>query len=120
VNEAIALGRRIAVAEGEKDVDNLWSIGIPATCNAHGASQPDKAPKWTRKHSEQLRDADIVALNDNDTAGYAHAEATCHLSNGIAARICRLDLAPHWPGMPKGADVSDWLRLGHTGRSSTR
>jgi hypothetical protein len=42
VNEAIALGRRIAVVEGEKDADNLWAIGIPATCNAHGASDPRK------------------------------------------------------------------------------
>jgi hypothetical protein len=114
VNEAIALGRKVALVEGEKDVDNLWAIGIPATCNAHGASEPGKAPKWTRKHSEQLRGADIVVFNDNDAAGYEHAEATCRLSNGIAAHICRLDLAQHWPGMPKGADVSDWFQLGHT------
>jgi hypothetical protein len=114
VNEAIALGRRIAVAEGEKDVDNLWKIGIPATCNAHGASEPDKEPKWTKAHSEQLRDADVVVFNDNDPAGYAHADATCRLAYGVAKRICRLDLALHWPEMPAGKDVSDWLAAGHT------
>jgi hypothetical protein len=112
--EAIALGYRIAVAEGEKDVNNLWALGIPATCSPHGASEPDRKSKWTAAHSEQLRGADIVVFNDNDPAGYAHAEETCRLSIGIAKRVCRLDLALHWPDMPAGADVSDWLAKGHT------
>ena len=116
VNKAIAQGREIAVVEGEKDVDNLWSIGVPATCNAHGAHDPLKQqqPKWYREHSEQLRNANIVVLNDNDAAGYAHADATCRLSVGIAKRVQRLDLKPHWPEITKGGDVSDWLDAGHT------
>jgi Protein of unknown function (DUF3631) len=65
-------------------------------------------------HSEQLRGADIVVLNDNDAAGYAHADATCRLSFGVAQRVRRLDLAKHWPEIPKGGDLSDWLALGHT------
>src|SRR5262249_54574793 len=65
VAQAIAEGRVVAVVEGEKDADNLWRLGIPATCNAHGASEPDKRPKWTNKHSAQLAGADIVVLNDN-------------------------------------------------------
>src|SRR5262249_46821246 len=43
-----------------------------------------------------------------------HAEATCKLSLGIAKRVRRLDLAPHWPDMPKGADGDDWLAQGHS------
>jgi hypothetical protein len=65
---AIAAGKFIAVVEGEKDVDNLWRIGIPATCNAHGASDvtknPKAKPKWTERHSEQLCGADLVVVND--------------------------------------------------------
>jgi len=116
VNEAIALGHTIAVVEGEKDVDNLWRIGIPATCNAHGAHDPTttEKPKWYLEHSQQLRGAPIVVFNDNDAAGYAHADATCRLSVGIAKRVRRLDLKPHWPDIPKGGDVSDWLHAGHT------
>jgi putative DNA primase/helicase len=114
VKKAIAAGRVIACVEGEKDADNLWSLGIAATCNAHGASEPSKKAKWTKAHSEQLRGADIVVLNDNDPAGYEHADTTCKLSLGVAKRVRRLDLAPHWPDMPKGADISDWLVLGHT------
>jgi putative DNA primase/helicase len=117
--EAVANGQTIAVVEGEKDANNLWRIGIPATCNAQGASELGKRPKWIRGHSEQLRGADIVVLNDNDAPGYAHADATCTLSLGIAKRVRRLDLALHWPNMPAKADVSDWLAAGHSGEDLT-
>jgi AAA domain len=112
VNEAIALGKPIAVVEGERDADNLWRIGIPATCNAHGASESSKKPKWTEAHSAQLRGADIVVFNDNDEPGYAHADVTCRLSLGVANSVRRLDLKLHWPEMPERNDVSDWLERG--------
>jgi putative DNA primase/helicase len=115
VKKAIDEGRIIACAEGEKDADNLWGIGIAGTCNAHGASEPGKRAKWTRAHSEQLANADLVVFNDNDAAGYEHADATAKLSLGIARRVRRLDLTNHWPEIPKGGDVSDWLAAGHTG-----
>jgi hypothetical protein len=53
--EAVANGQTIAVVEGEKDANNLWRIGIPATCNAQGASELGKRPKWIRGHSEHRR-----------------------------------------------------------------
>ena len=71
VQSAIAAGRVVCIAEGEKDVDSLWRIGVAATCNAHGASEPGKKPKWMAKHSAQLAGADLVVLNDNDAAGDA-------------------------------------------------
>jgi putative DNA primase/helicase len=114
VAKAITDGRIVLIAEGEKDVDGLVALGFAGSCNAHGASESGKAPKWTKTHSEQLRGADIVVLNDNDAAGYAHADTTCKLSLGIAKRVRRLDLAKHWPEIPKGGDVSDWLAAGHT------
>jgi Protein of unknown function (DUF3631) len=112
VAEAIEQGRVIAVVEGEKDADNLWKLDIPATCNAHGASEIEKKSKWTAKHSEQLSAADIVVLNDNDAAGFAHAKAVCAQSIGIAKRVRRLDLKNDWPEMANGQDVSDWLDIG--------
>jgi hypothetical protein len=115
VAKAIADGRVIVCAEGEKDADNLWQLAIPATCNAHGASEPGKKPKCTPQHSAQLRGADLVVLNDNDPAGYEHADTTCRLSLGVAKRVRRLDLKLHWPGIPKGGDVSDWLAQGRDG-----
>jgi hypothetical protein len=116
VRNAIADGAEIKCVEGEKDVDRLWSIGIPATCNAHGAADPSKnqKSKWTWKHSEQLRGANIVVIPDHDNAGYAHAEATCKLSLGVCKRVRRLVLHEHWSDCPKGGDVSDFLDAGHT------
>jgi hypothetical protein len=45
IADAIEQGRVIAVVEGEKDADNLRKLDIPATCNAHGASEPGKKTK---------------------------------------------------------------------------
>ena len=118
MKKAIAEGRIVACVEGEKDADNLWRIGIAATCNAHGASEPGKKPKWTKAHSEQLAGADLVVFNDNDAAGHEHADATCKLSLGIAKRVRRLDLATHWPGIPKGGDVSTGSRSAASTRPS--
>lgn len=83
VARAITEGRIIAVVEGEKDANSLRTLGIVSSCNAHGASELGKRPKWTKAHSEQLAGADIVVFNDNDAAGYAHADAICKLSLGV-------------------------------------
>jgi putative DNA primase/helicase len=114
VMKAIAEGRTIACVEGEKDADNLWAFGIASTCNCHGASEPGKQSKWTKAHSDQLAGANIVVLGDHDSAGYEHQEVTCKLSHGVAKRVRKLTLAAHWPGIPKGGDISDWLAAGHT------
>jgi hypothetical protein len=114
IDEAVELGHIIVVAEGEKDVDRLWSIGIRATCNSQGTSEPGRKPNWKIEHSKQLRGADIVVIPDHDPPGYAHADATCRLSLGIAKRVRRLVLREHWPECPKGGDVSDWLDAGHS------
>jgi putative DNA primase/helicase len=116
VLKAIAADREIAIVEGEKDADNLWRIDIPATTNFDGAADitKSKKPKWKPRYSEDLRDARIIVFNDNDQQGIAHAEAICRMSQGICVRVRRLDLAPHWPEIPKGGDVSDWLALGHS------
>jgi hypothetical protein len=117
VTAAIKDGRTILIVEGEKDVDNLWRLEFAATCNFDGAvdviQNPKAKPKWKAEYSEMLRDADIVILNDNDAPGYAHADVACRLSLGVAKRVRRLDLKQHWPQIPKGGDVSDWLAAGH-------
>jgi hypothetical protein len=110
--KAIGDGLEIIVVEGEKDADNLWRLGFAATCNAHGASAPGKAPKWKKEHSDQLTGAAVVVLNDHDAPGVAHAQAVCELSIGVAKSVKRLNLADHWPDIPKGGDVSDWLDHG--------
>lgn len=114
VNEAIASGYTIVCVEGEKDADNLWKLGVPATCSPDGAAEPGKTPKWRPEYSEMLRGADLVVIGDNDAAGRAHVEATAKACTGVAATVRVIDLAKRWPACPKGGDVSDWIRAGHT------
>jgi putative DNA primase/helicase len=123
VKKAIEQGKAIAIVEGEKDADTLWRLGIPATCNAHGAAatrDDDGKPlrrytaKWLKAHSEQLAGADVIVFNDNDEPGYAHTDAVCASLLDVAKSIRRLDLAPYWDYMPVGADVSDWIAAGGT------
>jgi hypothetical protein len=112
--EAIASERTIIIPEGEKDVESLRRIGVPATCNPEGASEPGKKPKWKAKYSERLLGADIIIIPDHDPAGYAHAEAVAAMSTGIAKSVRVLKLAEHWPQCPEHGDISDWLEAGHT------
>jgi hypothetical protein len=112
--EDMANSHHILIVEGEKDVDNVRRIGVPATCNPDGAHKPGETPKWRLEFSETLRGADIVIVPDNDPQGRAHADAIASMSTGLAKRIRLLYLAAHWPECPEGGDISDWLKAGHT------
>jgi hypothetical protein len=103
VTEAIAQGRPVVVVEGEKDVDNLAKLGIPATCNRGGATH------WTEEDSQFLKDADVVIVPDNDEAGRKHVEVVATSLRGIAKRISVLEL----PDLSEKGDASDWLKAGH-------
>jgi hypothetical protein len=103
---------RVYVVEGEKDADRLANLGLTATCNAMGAG------KWTETYTAQLVAAgvrEVVVLQDNDTAGVAHARdvaRSCQVA-GLDVKMPRL---PGWPPVrdKKGEDVSDWLDAEHT------
>ena len=61
----------IFIAEGEKDADRLWSVGLPATTCSGGAQ------KWGDRYAKQLKDAGVkrvAILPDNDDAGRKHAQ----------------------------------------------
>lgn len=103
--EAVAAERTIHVAEGEKDVDALWALGMPATTNPMGAL------KWRTEFCEHLRGASsVVIFPDNDEKGEQHAQMVAESLHavGVPVRICRL------PNLPPKGDVSDWLAQGGT------
>ena len=102
VIEALADKQTIHIAEGEKDVDNLWNVGLAATCNPMGAG------KWLENYNELFRGADVVIIPDNDQPGEDHCKGIVrnlrHFVDGLRVAL-----------IPDGCkDVSDWLAAGHT------
>lgn len=98
---AVREGKTVYVVEGEKDVDNLRSLGLVATCNAGGAG------KWLPDYSDTLRGADVVIIPDKDTPGRKHGAQVSQALHGVASRV-RVVV------VPQGKDASDWLAAGGT------
>jgi len=102
--EALANDRPVFVVEGEKDVDALWSIGIPATCNPQGAG------KWRDEYSQYFKGATVCIIPDNDQPGRDHAAQVHKSLTAVSATVRTVTL----PGLPEKGDVSDWLKAGGT------
>ena len=99
--------RQVYIAEGERKVDRLARLGLPATCNAGGAGM------WTDDLTAQVRAIgveSVVILPDNDKRGEEHADLVARscVATGITAKHVRL------PGLPEKGDIVDWLDAGHT------
>lgn len=76
---AVAAGKRVVVAEGEKDVLSLVQHGFDATCNPGGAG------KWLDEHTQTLRGAHAVVIADKDAPGRAAAAKVAAKLRGVAA-----------------------------------
>ena len=104
VTGAIAGGRTIFIVEGEKCVDRLRELGVPATTNRGGAG------KWRPELNAFFMGADVVLVPDNDDAGHKHVQEIGAALTGVAKRIRVLVL----PGLPPKGDIADWLAAGGT------
>lgn len=93
----------VLICEGEKDVENLLTLGLVAT------SGPGGAGKWQSEFGDFLRGRDVVILPDNDEPGKAHAKLVFKALWGIAKTIRIVEL----PGLADHGDVSDWLAQPH-------
>lgn len=88
----------ILLVEGEKDVDNLVSLGFQATTSPMGAK------KWKDSYSDALAGKAVVLVPDNDQEGREHMTRVGQSLAGKAAGIKWLDL----PDLPSKGDVSDF------------
>lgn len=91
----------VVIAEGEKDVDRLWSLGIAATTNVGGAG------KWRDEYTKQLLEAGVerlVVIPDADDAGRQHAAAVALAWAPRPSRVISL------PDVPAKGDVVDFLQ----------
>lgn len=108
--KAIAEGKEICIAEGEKDADNLTALGFPCTCNFDGASVSAYRPKWRTTYNDIFKGAKVIIFNDNDDPGRAHADNIAKELYGIAEYIKR----PEIPNLLEKEDISDFIAAGHT------
>ena len=102
--EAVATDHPIVIVEGERKADLLWSLKVPATCNAGGAK------KWKAEHTEPLDGTDVIILPDNDPAGREHVDVVAGSLANIAASIRVLSLH----GLKPKGDIVDWVKGGGT------
>jgi hypothetical protein len=124
VIEALAQDQTVFIVEGEKCVDLLRSVGVPATCNAGGAG------KWSAALTPYFVDANIIVIGDYDPQktspktgepmfhvdgrpmlpGQDHALDVASELSGVAARVRVLDLALVWRGIKPKDDIFDWYQ----------
>lgn len=90
--------------EGEKDVEELKRLGLPATTNPMGA---DKIEKQADEHDilAPLYGKLIYIIPDNDGPGERHAETIASKLYGHASTVKVIPL----PGLPEKGDVSDFI-----------
>jgi len=110
VRAAIAQGKPVYIAEGEKDCDNLRALGFTATCSATGGGVGKLNGKWKDEHTAQLDGADVVLIPDNDEAGegYVRWIAEKLHQRGTRCRIARL--TDDMPDLPEKGDFTDWAQ----------
>ena len=96
--------RMVLLPEGEKDVDQLISLGFLATCNPGGSG------KWEDPYTKTLKGHPVAILPDNDPPGHAHAVKVALVLLKASSEVRIVEL----PGLNEKEDVSDWLDAGHT------
>ena len=96
----VVKAERVFLCEGEKDVEALQALGLPATTSGD-------APNSRRdEFAECLRGKDVVALPDNDAPGCELMERAARSLHGVARSLKVVAL----PGLAENEDVSDFCR----------
>jgi putative DNA primase/helicase len=93
----------VVIVEGEKCVDALFDLGIPATTNPFGAG------KWRDDFGTHFEGKRVVIWPDKDDAGQCHARALCSLLRKCAREI--LIVSPP-DSLPEKGDVADGIEAG--------
>jgi uncharacterized protein (DUF927 family) len=107
VQEAIASGQQIRVAEGEETADDLWDLGIPATTTIGGS----KGYGTYGDYSQDLIGARLVLCPDRDATGLKYmANFARDFANQIDG-YCLAGEIEGWSKPSDGRDLSDDIEL---------
>lgn len=99
--KAVADGRTVYIAEGEKDVHALEYAGAVATTNPGGAG------KWRSEYDSWFTGADVVIIADADKPGRKHAVDVERHLRPVAETVRVVRAAG-------GKDAADHLAAGHS------
>jgi DNA polymerase bacteriophage-type len=99
---AAAVATPIFICEGEKDADNIATLGFIATTNSEGAGKG----KWTSDLNRWFTGRLVVyILEDNDDDGRRHAREVANALRNIVTEVRIIS----FPELSVKGDVSDWL-----------
>lgn len=97
----------VFIPEGEKDVDNLRSLGLVAVCSSGGANKNN----WPAQFAEALKGRIVVVLPDNDDPGRKFA---AYILESLKSQPDTVSTILELPDLPLKGDVSDWIAAGGT------
>jgi hypothetical protein len=106
---ALRRASNIRVVEGERDAENLWRIGLPAT-SMFGTATAASHHDW----QEALAGQNVVVINDADYGGLSRARDIVRSISALPldntpASLHVLPLEKRWPDCPKHGDITDFL-----------
>ena len=93
--------------EGEKDADNLNSLGLVATTTAGGAAS---FKKRASEYAKYLMNKTVYIIPDNDKAGYKYAEDIKTALSEVTGNIKILKLNKYITDLKEKEDISDVLK----------
>jgi hypothetical protein len=99
VQQAVTNGKVVYIAEGEKAVDALCSLGVTATTSHAGAGG------WNADLNQYFSGANVVVVPDNDTAGWGYAAKIVESLLPVVKSIRVLDL----PHLSHKEDAFEWV-----------
>ena len=100
--DAKTAGRIIYLAEGEKAVDALTSLGVAATTAHSGAGH------WPEAITEYFAGANVCIIPDNDLSGWAYARKAAEAILPIAKAVKVIDLGLQG----QGDDAFEFIEAG--------
>ena len=95
----------IFLVEGEKDVDTLTGLDVPATSLPDGAM----SGKWPKKYTQYFSGKIVIIIPDNDEVGKAYSTAASVAIHSVATIVGVLDLKKWWPEIPEHGDITDYI-----------
>lgn len=98
--EAVRNGVDVWLCEGEKDADNLRTLGLAAS----------SFKNWKSEFNQYLKNAHVCLIQDHDKAGLKQANDACRTLFDSVASLKTIDFYADEPLPEKhGKDFSDWF-----------